>query len=180
MLFDGFQFDLDGGQVVPPGLGGDIVFLTQGPEGPRLVALDGSRLYTLEKPPPSPSPTPGKPSAGRTVVPADFAGSYNLMANGQWSGSLALAVDQAGVISGHFRSDKNGASYPVTGQVAADIPQKIMFAVQFPRARQTYEGFLWTEGKNVIAGSLSMLDHPYSFVAVREGASLTSSKEGLD
>ena len=37
--------------------------------------------------------------------------------------------------------------------------------MQFPRARQDYEGFLWTEGKNVIAGSVSMLDHPYSFIA---------------
>ena len=33
-LFDGFQFDLDAGQVVPEGLGGDIVFLTQGPGRP--------------------------------------------------------------------------------------------------------------------------------------------------
>ena len=31
MLFDGFQFDLDAGQVVPEGLGGDIVFLTECP-----------------------------------------------------------------------------------------------------------------------------------------------------
>ena len=54
------------------------------------------------------------------------------------------------------------------------IPQKIAFSVQFPRARQTYEGFLWTEGKNAIAGSVSMLDHPYSFIAIREGTSLVS------
>ena len=94
------------------------------------------------------------------------------MANGQWSGTLVLAIDPAGTVTGHFRSDRNGSAYPVTGKVAAEVPQKIDFSVQFPRARQSYAGFLWTEGKNAIAGSVSMLDHPYSFIAVREGTSL--------
>jgi hypothetical protein len=172
MLFDGFQFDLDAGQVVPVGLGGDIVFSTRAPEDPRLAALDGSRLYTLEKPPPSPESTPGKPTAGRSVQPGDFAGRYYLIANGQWSGTLELIVDDAGVVSGHFRSDRNGSSYPVTGKVAGEFAHKIDFSVQFPRARQNFEGLLWTEGKNAIAGTLSMLDRPYGFVAVREGTSL--------
>ena len=99
------------------------------------------------------------------------------MANGQWSGTLVLAVDPAGAVTGHFRSDRNGSAYPVTGKVAAEVPQKIDFSIQFPRARQTYEGFLWTEGKNAIAGTLSMLDHPYSFIAVREGTSLGSETD---
>ena len=34
------------------------------------------------------------------------------------------------------------------------MPQKIDFSVQFPRARQTYQGLLWTEGKNAIAGTV--------------------------
>ena len=34
MLFDGFQFDLDTGQVVPEGLGGDILFSTGAARGP--------------------------------------------------------------------------------------------------------------------------------------------------
>jgi hypothetical protein len=172
MLFDGFHYDLDSGQVVPEGLGGDIVFLANAPDGPRLASVSNSRLYTLDKPPPASLTIAGRPSAGRVVQPGDFAGRYNLMANGQWSGSLVLAIDPAGLVTGHFRSDRNGSAYPVTGKVAADVPQKIDFSVQFPRARQTYEGFLWTEGKNAIAGSVSMLDHPYSFVAIREGASL--------
>jgi hypothetical protein len=178
MLFDGFQYDLDTGQVVPDGLGGDIVFLANAPDGPRLAALNELRLYTLDKALPASLSVPGKPSAGREVQPGDFAGRYNLVANGQWSGTLVLAIDPAGTVTGHFRSDRNGSAYPVTGKVAADVPQKIDFSVQFPRARQSYTGFLWTEGKNVIAGSLSMLDHPYSFVAVRDGTSLGS--ESLD
>jgi hypothetical protein len=174
MLFDGFQYDLDAGQVVPEGLGGDVVFLANAPDGPRLAPLSGSRLYTLDKSLHGLVPIPGTPSAGRAVLPGDFAGRYKLMANGQWSGTLTLAVDPTGTVTGHFRSDRNGSAYPVTGKVASEVPQKIDFSVQFPRARQSYEGFLWTEGKNAIAGSVSMLDRPYSFIAVREGKSLAS------
>ena len=67
-----------------------------------------------------------------------------------------------------------GTASRVMGKVAADLPQKIEFTIQFPRARQSYEGFLWTEGKNAIAGSVSMLERPYGFIAVREGTALNS------
>jgi hypothetical protein len=174
MLFDGFQYDLDAGQVVPEGVGGDIVFLAKAADEPRLAAVSGSRLFTLDKPLPTPPASPGKPSPGRTVEPGDFAGRFRLIANGQWSGTLELAVDQAGTVTGHFRSDRNGSAYPVAGKVAAEVPQKIDFSVQFPRAQQTYTGFRWTEGKNAIAGSVAMLDHPYSFIAIREGTSLVT------
>jgi biopolymer transport protein ExbD len=173
-LFDGFQFDLDAGQVVPEGLGGDIVFLTQGLGGPRLAALNNARICTLQKPPAVPSSSPGKPSAGRAILPGDFSGRYSLMANGQWSGTLMLDIDAGGTMTGQFRSDRNGSAYAVIGKVSADVPQKIEFTIQFPRARQAYEGYLWTEGKNAIAGTVSMLDHPYSFIAVREGVLLGS------
>jgi hypothetical protein len=172
MLFDGFQFDLDAGQVVPEGFGGDIVFSARAPDEPRLAAVGESLLYTLEKRPVVLESATVKPSAGRGVVPGDFAGRYSLTANGQWSGTLELDVDGTGVVSGRFRSDRNGSSYPVTGKVAGDFAQKIVFSIKFPRARQDYEGLLWTEGKNAIAGSLVMLDHPYSFIAIREGTSL--------
>ena len=63
-LFDGFQFDLDSGQVVPDRAGGDIRFATAGAEEPRLSAIGESRLYTLEKPlPPNSAPRPAGPRA---------------------------------------------------------------------------------------------------------------------
>jgi hypothetical protein len=172
MLFDGFQFDLDTGCVVPDGMGGDIVFWTRGAEGPRLASVGHDCLCTLEKPISAPALARGAPSSGRAVQATDFAGRYHLIANGQWSGTLELAVDGAGGITGHFRSDKNGSSYDVNGAVSAEVPHKLQFSIQFPRAKQTYEGLLWTEGKNAIAGTLTMLDRPYGFVAVREGSSL--------
>jgi biopolymer transport protein ExbD len=177
-LFDGFQFDLDAGQVVPEHLGGDILFSIGGEQGPRLVALGRNRLYTFEKPVTAPPLTPGRPSSGRTVQPGDFAGRYRLIANGQWSGTLDLSVDSARTVSGHFRSDSSGSVYPVTGKVAAEPPREIRFEIQFPRARQSYQGLLWTEDKNAFAGTLTMLDHPYSFIAIREGATL--DPEGID
>ena len=44
--------------------------------------------------------------------------------------------------------------------------------IDFPRPRQDYQGVLWSEGKNVIAGTLTMLGRDFSFVAVREGTRL--------
>jgi hypothetical protein len=171
-LFEGFQYDLDSGQVVPDGMGGDVVCAAAGAGEPGLKAMGASRLYTLEKPLPRSSPAGGHPSSGRTILTGDFNGRFDLVADGQWSGRLDLAVDAEGTVSGSFRSEKNGTTYPVTGKTGEGAPQRIRFEIRFPRAQQAYEGLIWSEGKNVIAGTVTMLDHPYSFVAVREGASL--------
>jgi biopolymer transport protein ExbD len=172
LLFDGFEFDLDTGQVVPSGFGGDIGYSSRGQGGPELTALGKNALYAIDKPLPVPASLPGRPSPGPAVAPADFNGRYTLIANGQTSGALEIAVDAAGSVSGRFRSDRNGAVYPVSGMVAADLPRRIEFEIKFPRTRQIFDGLLWTEEKNVFAGTVQILEHPYSFVAVREGAAL--------
>ena len=178
MLFDGSGYDLDSGQVVPAGFGGDLAFSARGPDGPQLSVLGSNKLYTFTEPLPIAPSRPGRPSSGRAVLPTDFDGRYFLVANGQLSGTLDLSVDPAGAVTGRFRSDKNGAVYPVSGTVAADLPRKIEFAIQFPRSRQDYEGLLWTEEKNAFAGTVLILEHPYSFLALREGTVL--APEGLD
>jgi hypothetical protein len=176
-LFDGFQFDLDTGQVVPDGAGGDIRFTASGPSEPRLTTVGASRFYVLEKPLVLPAVGGGKPSSGRAVLPGDFRGRFDLVADGQWSGRLDLAVDAQGAVTGFFRSEKNGSTYPVSGKAGDGGPQRIRFEVRFPRANQSYDGLIWSEGKNVIAGTVTMLDHPYSFVAIREGTSLRLSDD---
>ena len=176
-LFGGFQFDLDSGQVVPDGAGGDIRFSSGSPGEPSLRAVSDCRLYVLEKPPAPAAGDANRPSVGRAVVPGDFGGRFNLMADGQWSGRLDVAVDLGGAVTGFFRSERNGSSYPVTGRAGDGSAQRIRFEVQFPRAEQSYDGLIWSEGKNVIAGTVTMLDHPYSFVAIREGASLDLSEK---
>jgi hypothetical protein len=172
VLFEGFEFDLDTGQVVPAGFGGDIAYSSRGASGPELAALGESRLYAIDRPLPISGASPGVPSAGPAVLPSDFNGRYSLVANGHTSGALELAVAADGAVSGRFRSDRNGSVYPVTGKVPADLTRRIEFEIKFPRSRQVYEGLLWTDEKNVFAGTVQILDHPYSFIAVREGASL--------
>jgi hypothetical protein len=73
------------------------------------------------------------------------------------------------VITGRLRSDQTGQSYPVTGQVAADHPEHVQFDVQLPRSRQEFDGYLWTEGKGAIAGTLRLLEREYGFFAIRDG-----------
>jgi hypothetical protein len=179
ILFDGFQVDLESGQVVPEGQGGDLQFRAGGEGGPRLLALGKAKLYTLAKAPILESAAAARPTIGRTVLPGDFAGRYRLFANGQWSGTLDLKVDPAGGVSGRFRSDLNGAAYPVSGQVAPDVPHKVAFRVKFPRTQQDYEGYLWTEGKGALAGTLTMLDHAYGFFALRDGGRFAPEGEDV-
>jgi hypothetical protein len=113
------------------------------------------------------------------VLPSDFNGRYRLFANGQWSGTLDLKVGDDKTVTGRFRSDLNGASYPVEGQVGAEAPQKIAFRIKFPRAHQDYEGLLWTEGKGAMAGTLTMLNRAFGFFAVREGGRYAPEGEDL-
>jgi hypothetical protein len=169
LLFDGFHYDLDTGQVVPEGQGGDVRFLARADGGPTLLANAGAKIYTLSRNPlPEAPATPGRLSPGRTVVPADFAGRYRLFANGQWSGTLELKVEDGGAVTGRFRSDQTGTSYPVTGQVGPE-PYRIHFAVAFPRSRQEFDGRLWTSGKGAMAGTVSLLNQDLGFFALREG-----------
>ena len=179
ILFDGFQVDLDTGQVVPDGQGGDLRFRADGPDGPRLEPIGDARLFTPTRSPiPTADPRSG-PSAGRAVVPGDFSGRYRLYANGQWSGRLDLDVDASGAVAGRFRSDLHGEVYTVEGQAgaAAGATNRLRFTVALPRVRPEYEGYLWTEGKGAIAGTLTMLDRPFGFFAIREGGRVAPSDE---
>ena len=74
MLFPGFQIDLDTGQIVPEGQGGDLAYPADGP--PSLAAKAGATLYRLAKAPAPDSARPPQPTPGRAVVPGDFAGRY--------------------------------------------------------------------------------------------------------
>src|SRR5947209_1091735 len=74
ILFDGFQVDLDSGQVVPEDQGGDLQFRAKGEGGPRLLGLGKAKLYTLTKAPILESAADARPTLGRAVLPGDFAG----------------------------------------------------------------------------------------------------------
>jgi hypothetical protein len=169
VLFDRFLLDLDTSQVVPEGQGGDLVYRVDGELGPRIEPVGEAKLFTFAKPPAFDNAKVPRPTPGKLVVPADFAGRYQLFADGQWSGTLDLKVEEKGAIVGQFRSDRHGTTYSVSGQVSAEAAKKVFFAIKYPRARQEFEGYLWAEGKGAIAGVASLNERPAGFFAIREG-----------
>ena len=169
VLYDGFRVDLDTGHVVPEGQGDDLVFRAGGEAGPRLEVVGTTRLVIPDEAPISDRTRARRPTPGRVVAPGDFAGRYRLYANGQWSGTLDLKVEAGGVVTGRFASDLQGTTYPVTGQVAADRPGKLLFDVGVPRARLEFDALLFGEGKGAMAGTVNLLDRTFPFFAVREG-----------
>lgn len=171
ILFDGFGFDFDIGQVVPQGQGADIQFSAKGKAGEIGAAAD-ARIFTLQKPLESLTDR-NHPPRGRPVQPSDFSGRYRFVANGQWSGVLDLNADAAGAISGRFRSDSTGTSYRVTGEIGKRGSNAVDFTIQFPRSTMSVEAWLWTEGKAAMSGTATFLDRPYGFVAVRSGGKLS-------
>jgi hypothetical protein len=177
-LFDGFGYDLDAGQVVPIEHGADIRFSAAGSDDGRLSPVGKAELFAAGSLPALPKPRGDRPSEGRVVRPSDYNGSYRLTANGVWSGLLELKVDAEGTVSGDFRSDTGGAAHPVEGKTTAG-DRGVTFAIRFPRTKQDYTGWLWGEGKDVMAGSVAMIGQTFSFVAVREGATANPAVPGL-
>ncbi len=177
ILFDGFQVDLDSGQVVPKGQGGDVAFFQGGSAGPRLEAVGKAEILTITKPL-AIDASKGSPSPGKTVIPGDFTGRFRLHADGRWNGWLELEVAEDRQITGRFRSEPNGTSYLVTGQVGIDPPHKSTFVVKFPRTEQEYDAFLATEGKNTLSGTFLMNERTFGFFAVREAISVEAKERG--
>lgn len=175
LLFDGFSFDLDSGQVVPEGHGGDLRFLVD-EDGPRLESTNQAKLFTISQPPEFVGPGTGQPSPGRNILPGDFEGRYRLYADGSLSGTLAIEVQER-IISGQFRSAQSGTSYRVAGEVENERPRRVRFTIEFPRTRQFYEGFLFAEGKGAIAGTMLMQESEVGFFALREGGPLAPVEE---
>lgn len=174
-LFDGFRFNLDIGQIVPDGGGGDIEFHREGESGGFVQPVGKAKLYVVHKPLVAAPKDQSGPTAG-PVVAEDFAGKFHLMANGKWSGQLTLQVTKSGDVSGSYVSDQTGADYPVKGFVARPT-HHIKFTIELPMARQEFDGRLWTQGKNALAGTMSLGGSEFGFVAVREGTELIPKDE---
>lgn len=163
MLFAGFTFNFDIGQVVPEGQGGDVVFTPA-----RSIQASGeARLYRLESsalPPPSASPAAEEHEG---VLPQDFTGTWKVNADGRWLGTWDLTVDEKGNVSGEYLSDDTQSSYKVIGKVDA-IPHRMALVVELVNADQDYEAYLWTTDKSTIAGTTTLADRTFGFYAVRE------------
>lgn len=173
-LFDGFAFDLDAGQVVPEGLGGDLAFRDAEEGEPRLVPIGEAAIYTLTAAPEFPEAAEGRPSPGREILPGDYAGRYRLDADGEITGVLDLAVDGRDA-KGKFRSDETGNVYDVRGTVEEGRDPLLRFTIRYPRSEHEFTGRLFRGDKGAMAGSALLLDQEAGFFAIREGG--TNSEE---
>jgi hypothetical protein len=165
-LFPGFRISLDMGQVVPEALGGDLRFIVDGDKS--FVELVGkAKLYLLTKALPEATPKKtGKVVIGEKFEPRYFNGKYKLSDDGRRSGELVLKVDDDGAVTGAYYSDKDGQKYEVRGKVGTP-DYSIQFTVQFPRAEQSFQGWLFTGDGKHMAGTSRMNEREAGFYATR-------------
>lgn len=165
MLFTGFAFNFDIGQVVPDGQGGDVLFT---PER-AIKALGEAQLYRLDgsslPAPPEAQSSPAGDHDG--VLPQDFSGVWKVNADGRWLGTWDLVVDEKGNVSGEYLSDESKSSYKIIGKIDA-VPHRMALVIELVNAAQDYEAFLWTTDKSTMAGTTTLADRTFGFYAQRE------------
>ncbi|MDZ4689460.1 MAG: hypothetical protein SH850_30665 [Planctomycetaceae bacterium] len=164
MLFPGFGFNFDIGQVVPVGQGADIEFTVDGAVKPvaaaLIVPLNGSLL------PPPEKAARHDPLAHDGVVVQDFVGTWKIDADGRWKGDWELAVNENGRICGTFVSEELQNRYDITGQPAA-APHQLKLDVFLANAQMQVDAYLWTKDKSQMAGTITLTGRKFGFHAVR-------------
>ena len=163
MLFPGFGFNFDIGQVVPAGQGEDILCVDEGVLKPasqsKLFVLDGPAI-----PEPDPAARPD-PTSHPGVIPTDFAGSWKVRIDGRWEGIWELDVEERRVF-GRFISDETKSVYEISGKIAA-LPHNAKMSIDLANASQSIDAFLWTKDKSAMAGIMTMADRKLGFYATR-------------
>lgn len=166
MLFPGFGFNLDIGQVVPEGQGADLFFTLEG----ELIAADNSKLVVLNgsQLPPADKAARRDPNDHEGVQAQDFTGTWKLNADGRWLGELELKVNDGGKATGSFTSDESKNSYEITGQTGG-TPHNLKLEVFLANTQLSVDGYLWTKDKSQMAGTVTMTGRKFGFVATRSG-----------
>ena len=163
MLFPGFGFDFDIGQVVPAGQGADIEFTAEATLAcateAKLVVMNGSQLPPVEK-------TKHDPNDHEGVVALDFTGTWKLNADGRWLGELDLKVNDGGRATGSFTSDESKNAYELSGQTGS-TPHNLKLEVFLANTQLSIDGYLWTKDKSQMAGTVTMSGRKFGFVATR-------------
>ena len=163
MLFPGFQFDFDLGQIVPDGFGADLAFTDKGAlrglDGAKVHLVSGSQLPVVE------DAGPAK-KTNDSINPEDFTGVWTVDGDGRLIGEWDLTVNEQGQATGKYHSAESDASYPIVGQIAAQ-PSQIRLQVQFDNAIQVIDAYLWSKDKSKIAGTYAMAGRKFGIVATR-------------
>ena len=163
MVFPGFQFDFDLGQIVPAGFGADIELTDKGVirclDSVKLYPVNGSQLPVVEE------VAPIKKNA-ELIQPEDFTGIWKVDGDGRWVGEWDLNVNEQGQATGKFLSAETKSSYPIVGQIGS-VPHQIRLQIQFNNAIQVVEAYLWTKDKSKLAGSFSLAGRKFGISATR-------------
>ena len=165
ILFAGFAFNFDIGQVVPAGQGGDIEFtdksVLQPTKPAELYPLNGSQI-------PAPQATDKyDPNGHAGVRPRDFSGTWNVNVDGRWKGQWELTVEDNRQAFGKYTSDKSKSTYEISGRVAT-TPHQIKLTIELANSRQTVDAFLWTTDKSTMAGTVTIAGRKFGFLATRQ------------
>lgn len=164
MLFAGFAFNFDIGQVVPAGQGGDVRFtekrLLEPLEKAKLYGLDGSQL------PPKKVGEAPDPNDHDGVLPRDFAGAWKVNVDGRWKGEMRLKVTNAGRATGTYTSADSKSTYRVKGRLAA-LRHNMKLSIYLDNAVQSVDAFLFTADKSALAGTATLAGRNFGFHATR-------------
>lgn len=167
MLFPGFSYNFDIGQVVPKGQGGDVECTDDG----SLKPVGDAKLFALDGPA-TPEPEAKKypdPNSHSGVLPTDFAGTWRVRIDGRWEGKWELDVEGR-QIYGRFISDDTKSVYEITGKISA-LPHNAKLDVELAQTDQAFDAYLWTKDKSAMAGTVIMADRRIGFFATRETTS---------
>jgi len=128
--------------------------------GVEIYPVQGSKL---------PATATGKSRSGdnEPVVPEDFAGAWEVDADGRWRGTWDLKVTDDGVINGTFLSDETQGTYPVAGGIG-DLPHHAKLTVTFSNSQQIIDAYLWTKDKSAMAGTFRLAGRTFGFSAKRK------------
>lgn len=164
MLFAGFSFSFDIGQVVPNGQGADVEFTEAGVLKPvgeaKLFALNGSRLEAVNGDKPNPNDHEG-------VLPRDFSGTWKVTVDGRWNGTWEITVDDNRTVLGKFISDDTQSRYELFGKVS-NVPHQAKLEIELANAQISVDAFLWTTDKSTMAGTVVMANRKFGFFATRK------------
>lgn len=162
MLFPGFSFNFDIGQVVPEGQGEDIKCEAEA----TLTVADAAKLYPLDGPAvPETTNEKPKPTDHSEVLPEDFVGTWVVRIDGRWEGRWELKVDDRRVY-GKFVSDSTKSEYELNGRIAG-LAHNARFDVELANTSQTFDAYLWTKDKSAIAGTVVIAERKVGFYALR-------------
>lgn len=164
MLFAGFAFNFDIGQVVPEGHGADITLTAEG----KLLPVGSAEILPLNGLPESSDPDEKRqPEDHSGILPQDYTGNWDVTIDGRWRGDWNLTVGENGLAEGRYRSDETQSVYNISGRSTTPY-QRIRLVIHLENADQVVNGYLWSTDKSTMAGTVELAGRTFGFYAVRK------------